>query len=296
MNIARGPMRLLRRISYWFRFRRHQNELREELEMHRELVAAEHQRSSREGADLSAATRRTMGNETSMREEARDVWLAAGFDALLKDCRHAWRGLRRAPVFSAVAVLTLAVGIGANTAIFSVVHHLLLAPLPFPDGNRIVRLGTESASDPEDLFDLPAAVLVRLQQRSRVLEDFAAAGPLVAMLGDTANHDAVPGALITPSLLSTLRVGPAAGRALTRDDARAGAPPVAMIGFGLWQSRFAGVRDVLGQTIRVDGETRTIVGVTPRDLAIPMRAEEAPQVWLPLDLIPLRTATMATRA
>ena len=280
MSITGVPMRLVRRLAYWLQFRRRHDELREELALHRELLAAE---LDRRGLD-AAGVRRRFGNETFAREEARDVWLAAGFDALLKDCRHAWRGLRRAPVFTAVAVLTLAVGIGANTAIYSVVHHLLLAPLPFPDGNRIVRLGTESAADPEDLFDLPAAVLVRLEQRSRALEDFAAAGFLIATLGDTANHDAVPGALITPSLLQTLRVGPAAGRALTQDDARAGAPPVAMIGYGLWQSRFAGARDALGQTIRVNGETRTIVGVTPRDLAIPMRIEDAPQVWLPLDL------------
>jgi putative ABC transport system permease protein len=273
-------MRLARRLAYWLQFNRRQDELREELAFHRELVAAE---AARRQLDPSAI-RTTMGNETSMRENAREVWLAAGLDALLKDCRHAWRALRRTPAFSAVAVLTLAVGIGANTAIFSVVHHVLLAPLPFPDGNRIVRLGVQSASDPEDLFDLPAPVLLQLEQRSQALEDFAAANPGIATVGDSADHDAIPAAHVTPSLLHTLRVAPAGGRAFTPDDARAGAPPVVMIGYGLWQSRFGGSRDAVGRTMRINGEVRTIVGITPRDLTIPMRPEDAPQVWRPIDL------------
>jgi len=279
MNALRPLMRLARRVAYWVRFGRHQDELREELAFHREQVAADAERRG-----LAAeAVGKTMGHETSMREEAREVWLAASLDALFKDCRHAWRALRRTPVFTAVAVLTLAVGIGANTAIFSVVHHLLLAPLPFPDGNRIVRLGTRSAADPDEPFDLPTAVLSRLEQRSRALEDFAAAAFVRATLDDTANHDVLPGARITPSLLHMLRVAPVTGRAFTRDDARAGAPPVAMISYGLWQSRFGGALGG-GAVIRVNGVRRTIVGVTPRDLTLPMRVEEPPQVWLPFDL------------
>jgi len=280
MSVARSAMRLVRRVAFWLQFGRREAELREELAFHRDQVAME---LARRGLDASAVPK-TMGNETLMREQARDVWLAAGFDALLKDCRHAWRALRRTPVFTAVAVLTLAVGIGANSAIFSVVHHLLLAPLPFEDGNRIVRLGTQSASDPSEPFNIPAAVLIQLEQRSRALEDFAAADFVRATLGDTARHDAVPGARITPSLLHTLRVVPVAGRAFMPDDARPGAPPVVMISYGLWQSRFAGTRDALGQAIRVNGETRTIVGVTPREFTIPMTLEDATQIWIPIDL------------
>jgi len=127
---------------------------------------------------------------------------------VLQDLRYAMRTLMRAPAYTVIAVLTLALGIGANTAIFSVVHHLLLAPLPFPDGNRIVRLGTRSAADPDEPFDLPTAVLSRLEQRSRALEDFAAAAFVRATLDDTANHDVLPGARITPSLLHMLRSRP----------------------------------------------------------------------------------------
>jgi putative ABC transport system permease protein len=273
MNIVRSAMRFLRRIGYWLQFRRREAELREELVLHRALLDEE---LAHEGLDVAAARKR-MGNETLMRDEARDVWLAPAIEALFKDCRHAWRALGRAPGFSLVAILTLAVGIGANTAIFSVVHHLLLAPLPFADGNRIVRLGTRSASAPDALFDLPASLLIRLKDRSRALEDFAAADFVPATLGDTSSHDMVPGARITPSLLHMLRVGPVAGRALTEEDAAAGAPPVVMISYGLWQSRFGAAPDVVGKAISINGIRRTIVGVTPRDLTVPMRCSTFPR-------------------
>jgi putative ABC transport system permease protein len=276
-------MRVVRRVSCWLRFRAFQEELREEVELHCELLAKDFERQGLSPAAALVAARRAMGNETSMRENAREVWLGAGVDAWLNDCRHAWRGLRRSPLFTIVAVLTLALGIGANTAIFSVVHHLLLVPLPFPDGNRIVRIGTELASDPSQPFDIEAAVLRRVAQRSRTLEDFAADERLRTTLGDTAAHDQAPGVAITPSLLHTLRVRPILGRGFTGEDARVDAEPVVMISYTIWQLRFGGTRSVLGQKIRVNGILRTIVGVTPRGLTIPMRFEDLPDVWLPLD-------------
>jgi hypothetical protein len=136
-----SPVRLLRRLAYWWRFRAQQDDLREELAMHRELLAADLERQGLAPDAADAAARRAMGNEALMREESRGVWLAFGFESLLKDWRYAWRGLRRSPAFTALVVMTVALTIAANTVVFSVVQHVLLDPLPFPDGNRIVRLG-----------------------------------------------------------------------------------------------------------------------------------------------------------
>ena len=160
-------MRWLRRISYWLRFRARQDDLRNELELHRELLVDDFQRQGLSQDAARAAARRAMGNETYMREEARGVWLASSVDAMLNDWRYAWRGLGRSPGFTAVAALTLALGIGATTAIFSVVHHLLLAPLPYQDGNRIVRLGTASARDPDVHFGGSTELMRRWRSRSR---------------------------------------------------------------------------------------------------------------------------------
>lgn len=175
MSGAPSPPRLLRRLVDWWRFRVQQDELREELELHRELLANELQRKGLAPEAAQAAARHAMGNETLMREEARGVWLSAGLESVLKDWRYAWRGLSRSPAFTAIVVLTPALTIAANTVVFSVVKHMLLAPLPYPDGNRIVRLGTESAADPlAGQFGIRVELLRRLAVRSRTLEEFAA--------------------------------------------------------------------------------------------------------------------------
>ena len=129
----------------------------------------------------------------------------------MKDWSHAWRGLRRSPVFTVVVVLTLALGIGANTAIFSVVHHLILAPLPFQDGNRIVALKTATAGDPNLDFGVNVEQFLTWKARSRTLDEFAADRRGRFRLGDDPTQDTVSGAAITPSFLPMLRIHASSG-------------------------------------------------------------------------------------
>jgi len=301
-------MRLVRRLVYWVRFRTRQEELREELELHRELLADDLRRQGLAPEAAQAAARRAMGNETLMREDARGVWLASSVDAVLKDWRYAWRGLSRSPAFTAVVVLTLALTVAANTAVFSVVQHVLLEPLPYPDGNRIVRLGTESVADPlAGQFGIDTELLRRLSARSRTLEEFAAVTRERYRIGTDPEEPAVAAASVTPSFLPMLRVPPVLGRGFTADDARPGAPPVVMIGYPMWQLRFAGARDVVGRVVSVNGTARTIVGVLPDRVDVPMSLNDTPAIWLPLNLDsttnvdgfarlePSATAAMATR-
>jgi hypothetical protein len=276
-------MRWLRRLTYWLRFRARQDDLREELALHHELRVNDLQRQGLSPDAADTAARRAMGNETYMREEARGVWLSAGLDAALKDGSHAWRGLRRSPMLTTVVVLTLALGMGANTAIFSVVHHLLLAPLPYRDGNRIVMLESATASDPDITFGVRADWGRAWRARSRALDEFSADRRDRYRLGDDAEQDPVFGVSITPSYLSMLRVQPVLGRGFTEDDARPGAPPVAMLGYGLWQLRYTGARDVVGKIVSLNGVPRTIVGVAPSEMNIPMSDDAKPDVWLPLN-------------
>lgn len=285
MSDATDPMRLVRRLVYWLRFRSRQDDLREELELHREMLARDLERQGLSPDEATVAARRVMGNETYMREEARGVWLSTTLEAVLKDIRYAWRGLRRSPVFTAVAVLTLAICIGANTAIFTVMHRVLLAPLPYPDGNQIVRLDQVPASDPNIRgLSLYADVVRAWAARARSVEDLVASTSTMVRIGVDSTSPRAPGAWVTPSFLSLLRTPPALGRGFTADDARTGAPRVAMVGYAFWQTHYGGATDVLGKSIPVNGTQRTIIGVTASHVQIPTAFQEKTDVWMPFNL------------
>jgi predicted permease len=221
----------------------------------------------------------------------RGRWLAGAG----QDVRYALRALRRSPSFSAIAVLTLALGIGANTAIFSVVDAVLLEPLPYADAERLVMVwehdrvsGTarEPASIP-DYFDL--------RERSRAFEELAAFtwayGGLLAPDGDPAR---VKVGAATSELLPMLGIRPVLGRLFTLAEHEPGAPRVAILGEGLWRTRFGSDPSVLGRTIDLDGEPYSVVGVVPSRIAVPIgvpvtNAPVTPEdtdLWLPLRITP----------
>ncbi len=190
------------------------------------------------------------------------------------------RQLAKARGFTFVAVITLALGIGANTAIFTVVHHLLLDPVPYPDGNSVVMLmrtagGGKFTSTPD------TTAFAAWQTRTHTLESFAAAREQQLPVGHLALADTVPVAYVTPGFLNLLRVRPQLGRDFVSADTLSGATPVAIIGDGLWRSAYGGRPDVLGAPLRVNGRPYTIVGVGPRALTVPMLDDPPRDLLLP---------------
>ncbi|MDQ3948981.1 MAG: ABC transporter permease, partial [Gemmatimonadota bacterium] len=198
------------------------------------------------------------------------------------DLKYAARSLRRRPGFSAVVVLTLALGIGATTAVFSVVDGVLLRPLAFHEPERLVRLANyptdgnvEKVSGPA--FSYPDFADVRAQARS--FEQLAAVrGWQVTHTAPGTQPARVRTAFVTPSLFPTLGVRPILGRGLLPEDAQPGAAPVVLIGHDLWQQRYGGSPDVLGSRIILDAVPTTVVGVLPRDA----RLTAGTQLWQPL--------------
>ena len=205
--------------------------------------------------------------------------------ALGTDLTFAVRQLRRHPALAAIAVLTLALGIGVTTSMFSVVHHLLLDAIPFRDGDRIVRLyeGMRAAfsDDGQDVLLIPSIPVARAwRDRSRTLEQVVWLSRSRATLGGGASPELVQAEAISSDVPSFLGVRPLLGRAFTADETMPGAAPTVVLGSGLWRSRFGGARDVIGRTVSVDDTVRTIIGVMPPGMALP--GEEPAGVWLPL--------------
>src|SRR5688572_26164538 len=203
---------------------------------------------------------------------------------LMRDLRHAARRLARTPVFTLATVLTLALGIGANTAIFSVVDAVLLKPLPFAEPDRLV--GLWQTAPGVNITDLSASIAdyVTYREESRTLEDVAIwnrTAVTVTGIGEPERVDAIN---VTFRLLPMLGVQPIHGRAFAERDNEESSPEVVMLGHGYWQRRFGGDPAVVGRQIKVDGSPREIVGVLPQgfwfmdaphDLVLPLRFDRA---------------------
>ena len=213
--------------------------------------------------------------------------------SLLQDIRFALRTLRRRPTFTAIAVLTLGLGIGATTAIFSVVDSVLLRPLPFRDAGALVSV---SRTYPEwrdnDIlrkdwdriaFSYPKFLEWRNAQRS--FTDAGAWGSFPATITGTDNPEVVSGLRVSPSLLSMLGVQPILGRVFLADDGLAGAPRLVILSFELWTSRFGSARDIVGQSVNFDGVPYTIIGVVPPSINLEGRGRP-PAVWVAAGAFP----------
>jgi predicted permease len=189
----------------------------------------------------------------------------------MQDIRYAFRTLLKQPVFSLVAVLTLTLGIGANTAIFSLVYQILLRPLPYADADRLVfiwntypLMGLQQAS-----VSIPDYIDRKTQ--ADTIEDATLFTGRALNLADNGQAEQVRGLAVTPSFFSTLGRQPAIGRAFTEDEAKPGADKEVILTYGLWRSRFGGDASIVGRDIRMSGESYKVVGVLPEDFELPGR-------------------------
>lgn len=218
----------------------------------------------------------------------RHLALARWFAECAQDLRLALRQFRRAPGVGVVVVLTLALCIGATSAVYAVVQSLLLSPLRYDDGNRIVSLEARRKEDGDIRWQISTELYRLWATRSRTLEDFAADWAYMRPFGaDTAVHDSVFTGAVTPSFLPLLRVRPSLGRGFTAADAQRGSPPVALLGDSLWRARFGRDSHVVGRQVVVDGVSRTIIGVVPPGVNVPVQAgspTEAFGVLIPLTI------------
>ena len=225
--------------------------------------------------------RRALGNLARVKEDVREAWGWMWLDRLWQDARYAIRSMGKDPAFAATAVLSLALGIGANTAIFTVVNAVLLKPLPFPQPERLVQLWETKPAQGYFRNVVNGVNFVDWRERTRNFEDMAAVSAIPANLTGLGDPVALDGRAVSPQYFSILGVFPALGRPFTAEEARPGRGNVIILSFGLWQRLFGADPGVLGRQVTLNGSPATIIGVMPRGFALPGLT---PEVWMPLSI------------
>jgi putative ABC transport system permease protein len=222
------------------------------------------------------AAMRKFGNVTRVKEDTREVWSVVWLGQLLTDIRFGLRMLRKNPGFTAVAVLTLALGIGANAAVFSVVYAVLLRPLPYKDPSSLIVLnettpmvGTVTVSYPNFLD---------WRNQSRTFSEMAAVRGVGFNLSGVTQPENISGDAVSPNFLSMMGVRPFLGRDFDSSEEKAGTPPVVLLSYSLWQSHFGADPNIAGRTIKLDDRAFTIVGVLPPNY----RSLDKTDVMLPI--------------
>ena len=266
------------------------SEIDEELRFHMEQLTAENIAAGMTPEEAARAARKRFGNIQSVREECRDARGTSFGETILQDLRFALRMLRKNPGFTAVAVLMLALGIGASTAIYSVVNTVLLNPVPGPEPDRLIQIGDRS----QNKKDEPRFALVNthsLEVLKAKKEDFSDVVWMDRLDLERKTEDFIETIIcsaVSPNFFARWNINPILGRTFSKDEAvrridwtLLDRDAVMVASYSLWQSRFGGQPDVLGKTIEANGRHFTIIGVMPPSFQFPDGARAT--AWIPVE-------------
>jgi predicted permease len=257
-----------------FRRRHLDDELVEELQEHIEERTEQIMRlENLSRSEARQAALRAFGNPTLVKTRSHEVWEWARLEALLADLKLVARRLSRSPGFAVTVLLTLSIGIGANTAVFSVLDSVLLKPLPYPQSDRLVTLslqapGAAGLASFRDGLLLSPSMFLTFSEHNRTFQSLGVWSAGTANLTGIGQPEEVHVVTVSSGLLETLAVPPVAGRWLSADDQRPQGSKSVLIGYGFWQRQFGGQRSVIGQTIRLDTQYWQIVGIMPRGFKV----------------------------
>jgi predicted permease len=279
-------------LRHLFSRRRRYHELSESIREHLDEKVADlmDRGMTREQAEHTA--HREFGNVTRIEERSREAWQWQGLESLLADLKHVCRRLVRSPGFAITVVLTLAIGIGANTAVFSVLNSVLLRPLPYPEPQQLVSLhlnapGAPGLAEFRSELRLSASMYLTFAAHNSTFQSLGVWGPGTASITGLAQPEQVNTAQISGGVLETLNVPAFRGQWLTAADQDSHALGRVMLSYGYWQRRFGGDPGVAGRTISVNSQQRVIAGVMPRgfkivnydfDLLVPLAFDPAHEI------------------
>ncbi len=261
-----------------FLSRRVDADLDQEVHSHLEMLIEENIRAGMPPQQARRAARIELGGIEQVKEQVREEQNGNWLRSLTSDCRYGLRQLRKNPGFTAVAVLTLALGIGATTAIFSVVYGVLLRPLPYTDSNRIMAIfEVTSKGRPSRLAD-PNFDDFRDQGRS--FQAIAKYSDGVASVSGASQPTRTTVASVSPGFLKVFGIQPILGRDFSASDAKKGAGPTVLVSYGYWRQHLGSSRDLSESHLKIDGAAFSVIGVLPAEFRFPADVD----LWLPADL------------
>lgn len=273
--------RLLLRLQTLFLRQRTTRRLDDEMQFHIEQQIAENIAAGISREDARYAAMRAFGNPTALKEETRETWGWMPFEQFARDLRYATRTLSRTPGFAMIAILVMALGIGANTALFTVVRSVLLKPLPFKNPEQLVMIYEQSADRKQAYNVVAGGIFQQWQKQSRNFEQMAILGGSAYNLSGANGQlpEKVEGGKCSWNFFSTVGVQPAYGRVFDTSDDRADANATVILTWTLWRRRFGGEPAILGKDILLDGEAYTVIGILPQWFSYP---DPETQVWTPI--------------
>jgi predicted permease len=271
------------KLAMLFRRGRAGQQLNDELRFHVDQQVRENRAAGMSPEEARRAALRSFGNPGVVREQARANWSWTTLELLLRDLHYGVRGLARSPGFAAIAILVMALGIGANVAMFTVVRSVLLKPLPFRDPDKLVRLYEQTLNGRWPYNSSAGGVFTEWKKQSRGFTDLAMYSYAGYSLSGTNGQlpETVRAANFSSNMLPTLGLEPALGRGFTADDDQPSANGTVLLSWGLWKRRFGGDPAILHQTILLDAKPFTVIGVMPAWFAFP---DQAAQLWAPVNL------------
>lgn len=252
---------LLFRLRALFRRERLDADMREEMRHHLELSAKERTQEGLSSEYASRAAQKQFGNVGLLQETARDERGFPWLENAVKDIRYGVRGLLRAPGFALAAIVSLAIGVGANTAVFSIVHGVLLRPLPYPDADQLVTVWTENSRQGANQQTSVYSNIADWRATARTLPGIAIYDPVSLVVG-SGEPRRISGLRASANLAAVLRVQPRLGRMFTDEEAARG-DSVAVLSHAAWVAQHGGAPDIVGRRLQVDGRSVEIVGVMP---------------------------------
>ena len=254
-------------------------ELEDELRFHLQQQIDKYRMAGLTEADARREAMMNLGVDR-LKEECRDAWGVRLFETLVHDLRYGWRVLRKSPGFTVAALLTLALGIGANTAIFSVLYGILLRPLPYKDAARLIVLNETTPK--VGLVSVSYPNFEDWQTQNRVFSQVAAVSSVGFSLSGINQPENVKAQAVSTNFLSILGMRPFLGRDFDASEEKAGAAAVTLLSYPLWQSHFGGDRNIVGRTIALDGRSFNIIGVLPPEFRWTEKTDllEPIGVWL----------------